>query len=68
MILLLGRVALLFWHQSDAGFHPIDLLIYDADLEHGRWAKQAHSSESLGDAIKMYQKRYYRHPPPRFDT
>lgn len=67
VILLLGRVALLFWHQSNAGFHPIDLLMYNADLEHRKWVKQAHSSGSLGNAIEVYQKRYHRHPPPRFD-
>ena len=48
-------------------YHPIDLLIFDAQPAHEAYLKQASSSKTLAEAIKNYKDRYHRHPPPGFD-
>lgn len=47
--------------------HPIDYLINSAKQEHTQWAQQAHQSASLDNAIRVYRRRYGRHPPPGYD-
>ena len=47
-----------------AHLHPIDLLIYDARVQHGNWLSQATNSKSLKGAVKEYRQRYHQHPPP----
>ena len=44
--------------------HPIDLLIHQANVQFERFSSQAGASLSLGDAVREYQRRYSRHPPP----
>jgi hypothetical protein len=44
--------------------HPIDVLIFNANIQHSRWAKQAAESKTLEDAASRYRERYHAYPPP----
>ncbi|ORY11304.1 hypothetical protein BCR34DRAFT_614650 [Clohesyomyces aquaticus] len=55
------------WHQQPIPGHPISELIKMATAEHDRWVGQATQSKTLTEAVKHYQERYYRDPPPNFD-
>lgn len=44
--------------------HPIDTLVSAAQPIHQTWLSQASKSRTLGDAVKNYQIRYGRDPPP----
>jgi hypothetical protein len=44
--------------------HPIDNLIFNANVQHNRWTKQATESRSLEDAVARYRERYNTYPPP----
>ncbi|KAF2188703.1 glycosyltransferase family 90 protein [Zopfia rhizophila CBS 207.26] len=55
------------WRQQPVLDHPISTLIKVATEDHDRWAAQAYQSKSLADAVKHYQERYFRDPPPGFD-
>jgi Glycosyl transferase family 90 len=51
-----------------AGFHPINILMYNARIEGDRWRVLASSSISLETAVAEYRSRYRgRAPPPNFD-
>lgn len=54
-------------HTNGIGFHPVDLLIYNARLDSESWLKQASSSSTLKGAVKEYKSRYGIQPPPNFD-
>ncbi|KAF2264115.1 hypothetical protein CC78DRAFT_602885 [Lojkania enalia] len=47
--------------------HPIATLIETADDQFEQWARQAKRSRNLPEAVKHYQERYLRDPPPGFD-
>ena len=47
--------------------HPIDQLIVQASSNHTTWLAQANQSRTLGEAVRNYQRRYNRNPPPNFD-
>ncbi|KEF63809.1 uncharacterized protein A1O9_01787 [Exophiala aquamarina CBS 119918] len=56
------------WRKNDnVHFHPIDVLIYDAKLQHDRYIRSVGSTNSLLETVARYQKRYKRNPPPGFD-
>ncbi|KAK3719020.1 hypothetical protein LTR37_004583 [Vermiconidia calcicola] len=67
LILFLTRAA--FWasQSTSVNYHPIDLLMYDAQFAHEVYIKQASSSTNLAEAVQNYKERYNRHPPPGFD-
>lgn len=48
-------------------FHPIELLMYDAQNQHIAYLNTAATSKNLADAVRNYQARYHEHPPPGFD-
>jgi hypothetical protein len=51
-----------------AGFHPINILMYNARIDGDRWHVHASSSISLETAVAEYRLRYRgRAPPPNFD-
>ncbi len=51
-----------------AGFHPINVLMYNARVDGDRWLIHASSSISLETAVAEYHSRYRgRDPPPNFD-
>lgn len=51
-----------------AGFHPINILMYNARIDGDRWLVHASSSISLETAVAEYRSRYRgRTPPPNFD-
>lgn len=54
-------------HSSKVGYHPIDLLIWDANTQHEAYVNQTSASTNLKEAVRNYRKRYSRHPPPGFD-
>jgi len=49
-------------------FHPIDLLMYDAQNKYLKYVNYAASSKNLAEAVHIYQKRYQGNPPPGFDV
>ncbi|EME38258.1 glycosyltransferase family 90 protein [Dothistroma septosporum NZE10] len=53
-------------HRTSVSFHPIDMLIYEAQGHHQAYLNQASASQSLGDAVKNYRARYQRAPPAGF--
>lgn len=56
------------WRKNNnVYFHPIDVLIYDAKLQHDRYVGNVGSTNSLPETVARYQKRYKRNPPPGFD-
>ncbi|KAF2475770.1 uncharacterized protein BDR25DRAFT_300755 [Lindgomyces ingoldianus] len=55
------------WRQKPIPGHPITTLIKSANAEHERWANQASQSKTLAEAVKHYQERYLKDPPPNFD-
>lgn len=56
-----------WWRSSKVNFHPIDMLIYEAKLQHEEYLANATQSRSLEDAVTQYRQRYMRIPPPGFD-
>jgi hypothetical protein len=48
-------------------YHPIDLLIYDAQSAHAKYVSHASASKDIGQAVNSYRARYKRYPPPAFD-
>lgn len=48
-------------------YHPIDLLMYDAQNKYIQYMEGAAQSKSLSEAVRSYQMRYGEHPPPGFD-
>ena len=47
--------------------HPIDGLMNTGKQSHDSWLLQASESKTLAEAVKVYKRRYHRHPPPGFD-
>lgn len=65
-LLCLYPIALLFiWRENLLAKHPIALLMDNAKAAHA--IKLQSQSETLGQAIKEYRRRYKRQPPPGFD-
>lgn len=65
LTLLFALQLLLYFSGSNViGYHPIDMLIYDAKRQHKTWLKQASASRTLNQATEEYRRRYNRHPPP----
>ena len=56
-----------WWKKDYVHFHPIDLLIYDANVHHENYLQTLGNTSSLADTVTRYQQRYNRNPPPGFD-
>ena len=55
-------------HKSNqVSFHPIDLLIYEARVQHTQYAEYQTQSHRLEGAVAQYRRRYNLSPPPGFD-
>ena len=67
VVLFLTRSIAYVARRSSVSFHPIDLLIYDAQVSHENYVLQANASQNLDQAISAYKRRYGRNPPPGFD-
>ena len=65
-VLLMLRTGLWAGSTSTVNYHPIDLLIYDAQVSHQIYLNQSSTSKTLEEAAKTYRARYSRHPPPGF--
>lgn len=65
--LLILQACLWGIHSSKVGYHPIDLLMWEANTHHEAYVNQTAASKHLKDAVRNYRKRYARHPPPGFD-
>jgi hypothetical protein len=73
-ILLIGLLILLFvirfliWlgHITHVAYHPIDLLIHEANDRHNAYTGRAYSSANLTAAVIEYQHHNGRNPPPNF--
>ena len=71
ILLSLLLCVLLFpaWRKKDyTHFHPIDMLMYDANLHHEEYLRGNGHFNSLEEAVSQYQLRYNRNPPPGFDV
>lgn len=68
-LLGLSFVRTVLWASttSTVSYHPIDMLIYEAQAQHETYVNQSSSSQSMADAVRTYQERYDRFPPPGFD-
>ena len=69
VLLILIAIRASLWTSSSTGvhYHPIDLLIYEAQGHHDSYAKQSSTSRTIEEAVKTYRQRYGRAPPPGFD-
>jgi Glycosyl transferase family 90 len=56
-----------WWRRNVINFHPIDMLIYEAKIQHDQYRTDMKRSHSLEEAVAQYQQRYLRNPPPGFD-
>lgn len=65
--LLLIHGGLLASSSTSVSYHPIDLLMYDAQRAHDAYLNHTSASKSLAQAAKTYRERYGRHPPPGFE-
>ena len=54
-------------YHKEVSFHPIDMLMYEAEAHHEAFVAQAASSKTLAEASQEYRSRYKRHPPPGFE-
>lgn len=54
------------FHKSSVSYHPIDMLLYEAQSAHEDYVSQISVSKTLGDAARNYRDRHGRHPPPGF--
>lgn len=67
LFLLIGTFYLV--RNNSVGFHPVDLLMYNARLSSESWMEKASSikSRSLKGVVEEYRARYGKPPPPNFD-
>ncbi|KAK4499138.1 hypothetical protein PRZ48_009650 [Zasmidium cellare] len=52
--------------NSKVNYHPIDMLIFEAQRYHHMYLNQTAASTSLAEAVRNYQGRYGQLPPPGF--
>lgn len=56
------------WRVHDyIHYHPIDMLMYDAQICHNKYVQSIGNTSSLKETVARYRKRYNRLPPPGFD-
>jgi len=69
ILLFLFLRATIWAYQSGntVAYHPIDMLIYEAQTEHETYLRNAAASTTLDQAVENYRQRYTRYPPPGFD-
>jgi len=67
VVLFILRSIAFVARTSSVSFHPIDLMIYDAQVSHEKYVQQATTSDNLDQAVSEYKRRYGRNPPPGFD-
>lgn len=70
LVFLLGLVILVpgWFKHAIMHYHPIDLLIYEASIQHNAYLNMTSPRGTLSDAVRNYQNRYHRNPPPGFDV
>ena len=66
LVVFFIRTGLWAWSSSHVNYHPIDLLIYDAQAAHEAYVNQSSTSRNLDEAVKQYAARYGGYPPPGF--
>ncbi|KAK3648763.1 hypothetical protein LTR56_007203 [Elasticomyces elasticus] len=66
LILFSVRAGLWASHSNTVTYHPIDMLIYEAQTHHEAYINQTSASTSLNEAAQTYKARYQRRPPPGF--
>ncbi|KAF2734536.1 hypothetical protein EJ04DRAFT_466374 [Polyplosphaeria fusca] len=67
-IIWLGGFGYQFSRRRDlTNDHPIAILVKSADSAHERWLSRVKRSRTLLEAVRNYQDRYSRDPPPGFD-
>jgi len=66
LVLFFVRTSLWASHSTKVTYHPIDMLIYDAQTHHDLYVNQTSASKSLVQAVGSYKERYNRYPPPGF--
>lgn len=60
------RAGLWATQTNAVSYHPIDMLIYEAQAAHEFHRNQSAISHALPDAVRRYREKYNRHPPPGF--
>lgn len=54
--------------KSQIYFHPIDLLIYEADRQYEAYFNTTQLPHDLAATVSRYKQRYGRNPPPAFEV
>ncbi|KAK0258956.1 hypothetical protein LTS09_006244 [Friedmanniomyces endolithicus] len=66
LVLFFARTGLWASHSNTVTYHPIDMLIYEAQSQHEAYLNQTSASRTLLEAARAYELRYQRNPPPGF--
>ncbi|KAK5124244.1 hypothetical protein LTR85_001947 [Meristemomyces frigidus] len=66
LTLFFVRTGLWASRKTTVSYHPIDMLIYEAQTQHEAYINQSTSSTTLAEAVHTYEHRYSRYPPPGF--
>ncbi|KAK1025092.1 hypothetical protein LTS16_023499 [Friedmanniomyces endolithicus] len=66
LVLFFARTGLWASHSNTVTYHPIDMLIYEAQSQHEAYINQTSASKTLLEAARAYELRYQRNPPPGF--
>jgi hypothetical protein len=66
LILFLVRASLWLSRSTYVSYHPIELLMYEAQASHAEYRAHAAHSRNIVEAVRTYKLRYGRHPPPGF--
>ncbi|KAK0902462.1 hypothetical protein LTR57_019642 [Friedmanniomyces endolithicus] len=66
LVLFFARTGLWASHSNTVTYHPIDMLIYEAQSRHEAYINQTSNSKTLSEAARAYELRYQRSPPPGF--
>ena len=71
-LLIFSILLLVLWpglfKSNTVHYHPIDLLMYDAQNKHMNYLNLASQSRNLASAVRIYEERYQDTPPPGFDV
>ena len=66
LILFSVRTGLWATHHNAVTYHPIDMLIYEAQSHHEAYINETSASQTLAEAVQEYERRNMRRAPPGF--
>nr|POF19910.1 beta-1,2-xylosyltransferase 1 [Quercus suber] len=66
LALLCLHITLWMTQSNTVNYHPIDMLLYEAQLTHNQYRNQSMISQTLSEATRRYKEKYNQYPPPGF--